>query len=62
MARASNPQRDKRTKAARAAANGSSNVPILKQAVVDLCDIVDTIDERLALLERAPQSGSGSGK
>ncbi len=60
MARPDTPQRDKRTKAVKTASLNSNSVQILRQAVADLCDVVDKIDERLAVLERVPKSSSGS--
>ena len=60
MARADIPQRSKRTAAVKTAAMNSNSVQILRQAVSNLCDEVDKIDERLAVLERVPKSSSGS--
>lgn len=62
MTRENNPQRDKRTKTVRVAAAGAGSVPVLRQVVIDLCDEVDKIDERLAVLERVPRTSSGSVK
>lgn len=58
MARPSTPQRDKRTKSVRVTVSGSNNVQALKQVILDLCDVVDEIDERQSTQDRAPKSGS----